>query len=309
MNATKRTSKLVTLTLCIAALVMFAAVSATPVYAADDAATGNQPLWFKFSVGHVEDELNTLVTVSLKDQANCGGQFRVLASGPWGFWDNLEEGDWIGVATRKDNGTCQWTGKLVPGTYFVQLGTGAHMPCTLGVSGQTTQNHGPLYMGQSPTPVVFGPSTLPAPSDAPAPAMAVSDSPPSPIIESTDAIIQNVEAAPVPGKWVHVDSNEPLIMDFRVGKAVDNDDDNPRSRVSIQLNAGAFRCGKFQVFDSSGKIDPIPKEEEWIGCSCEKEGEYPAWYGELVPGAYRVRIEPQGAKDLMLSVSGEAVSY
>lgn len=309
MKATMLSLKFVTLTLCIAALLLIGAVSATPVHATDAVASGNQPLWFEFSVGHVEDESNTLVTVSLDDQANCCGNFRVLASGSWGFWDNLEEGDWIGVSTRMDDNTCQWTGKLVPGTYFVQLGTGAHMPCTLGVSGQTTQNLGPVYMGQSPAPVVYGPSTLPEPSLAPAMAMADTSMSSTSLNESTDMLIQNVQAAPMPGRWVHVNSNDPVILDFTVGKAVDNDDDNPRSRVSIQLNAGAFRCGRFQVFDSSGKIDPVPKEEEWIGCSCEEEGEYPAWHGELVPGAYRVRVEPHGAKDFMLSVSGEAVSY
>jgi hypothetical protein len=112
-----------------------------------------------------------------------------------------------------------------------------------------------------------------------------------------------------PGKWMHLTNGEPVVMDFRVGVAVGNDDDNPRSIVTVQLNAGAHRSGEFQVFDSTGNLNAPQIDQEWIGCSCEKEGQYPSWQGELVPGGYRVRIFPHGAKDLMLSVSGEAVQY
>ena len=104
-------------------------------------------------------------------------------------------------------------------------------------------------------------------------------------------------------------SNEPVIFHFRVGHAADDDDDISNSRISVELKGKPFCAGEFQVFDSSATILDRPEEGDWIGCSCEENSENPEWHGKLVPGAYRIRVEPQGAKQILLSISGEAVSY
>ncbi len=296
MRSRKYMPRIATLTLCIMMIAVLGAVSATPAYAADDAA-GHPPLWFNFNVGRVTDEFNQSVTVTLDDQANCRGQFKVFAGGDWSHWGSYEEDDWMGVATKIDDDTYQWVGDLVPGTYHVLLGGGAHLPCTLGVSGQATQNLGAKSFGQTPTPVVLPPSPAPAPAPA------------SPAAATETTVIPKIKSEVTPGQWVQLTSNEPVIFKFRVGHVEDDDDGTSHSRISVELKGRPFCAGEFQVFDSSVTILDRPEEDDWIGCSCEEEGENPQWHGKLVPGEYRIRVEPQGAKEILLSISGEAVSY
>jgi hypothetical protein len=310
MKTKKFLPSLVTITLCFALIVIMGAVGATPAQAAQDAQTGNPPLWFKFSVGRVEDENSTRVSVTLNDQATCGNQFQVFSSGGWSYWDVPEEEDVMGVSTSTDHDSSLWVGKLVPGTYYVRMGSGAHLPCVLGVSGQNTQNLGAINFGYHPAPVVMGPTAVQVPAQMPAissaPAMEVTTAniAPAPVIR------QMTSSALVPNKWIHVTNNDPIVITFRVGRVLDDDDnDSPANRISVTLKGEPNHAGEFQVFDGSGATLTNPQEEDWIGHSNEIDDENPAWYGELLPGTYQVRVEPQGMRELLLSVSGEAISY
>ena len=113
------------------------------------------------------------------------------------------------------------------------------------------------------------------------------------------------EMAMVPGEWMPIMDNEPHLFTFYVGD-VDGDD---TSHVGVTLYSGPWKGGQFQVFTAGnapfGKVDA----EDRMGHSYQIDGEDPAWYGDLVPGAYEVLVEAQGAKECLLAISGAAVRY
>jgi hypothetical protein len=283
-------------------------MSAVPAFAAQDADIGNAPLWFQFKVGRVADESNSYVTVTLDDQANCGGMFQIFASGSWSFWDTPSQEEWMGVGSKIDDDTYLWAGDVVPGTYYVRLGTGAHMPCTLGVSGTAVNNLQAVDYGYRPAPVVIAPPAAPEPAAMPAIAMAK-----APLIAPAESMTEMVEMHEhmenIPGEWMHVMSNEPMVYEFKVGRPLEEEDGQPQSHVSIALHGEPYRSGEFQIFAGSGAYDANPQEGEWFGHSFEADGEYPEWHGDLMPGTYQVRVVPQGMRDCRLAVSGENVAW
>ena len=71
------------------------AAGATPALA-----QGNPPLWFQFNVGSVDADENTShVSVVLRDQATCKGDFLVYTAENWNYWGMPAMGDPVGRAT------------------------------------------------------------------------------------------------------------------------------------------------------------------------------------------------------------------
>ena len=96
---------------------------------------GAVPLWYEFHVGQDAGEAASHVAVTLPNHTGCAGAFQVFADGSWGFWDTPSEEDWIGTGSDAGYGMTMWASDLVPGTYYVRMGTGANPACGLGVSG------------------------------------------------------------------------------------------------------------------------------------------------------------------------------
>ena len=48
---------------------------------------------------------------------------------------------------------------------------------------------------------------------------------------------------------------------------------------------------------------------EWFGAGAENGGRAVSWSGDLVPGAYYVLADAQGARTCLLAISGQAVHY
>lgn len=316
MNPTKMLPRSVTVLLCVALAAILFAVWAGPVFAAEEAQTANAPMWFKFVVGRVEDQYSNDVTVSLRNQPACGGQFQVFSGGGWGFWDTPDEEDWMGVGFNEDNDdTYLWAGNLVPGAYYVRLGPGAHLPCTLGVSGEGVQFQGPVNFGQraakpqivlAPSPVIANPSPVqPSLAEIQPAAIPAALTVDLAKIKPAGMAMHMDDMAMVPNEWMPVHSNEAMIFSFNVGRVPDES----TSYVSVILYGEPYRAGEFQIFSDGGAKVAQPEPESWMGHSYEKEGGYPSWFGELSPGYYQVRVEPQGMRDCRLAVTGQGVSY
>ena len=316
MIPTKTLPRSVTVLLCVALAAILFSVWASPAFAAEEAQAANTPLWFKFVVGRVEDQSTSDVTVSLRNQAACGGQFQVFSGGSWNFWDTPDEEDWMGVGFNEDDDSrYQWAGNLVPGAYYVRLGPGAHLPCALGVSGEGVQFQGPVNYGQraakpqivlAPSPVIANPAPAqPALAEIQPAAIPMAPTVDLAKIKPAGMAIHTHDMAMVPNEWMPVHSNEAMIFTFYVGQVPDES----TSRVSVALHGEPYRSGEFQIFSGSGATVAEPEPESWMGHSFEYENDYPVWYGELRPGAYQVRVEPQGMRDCRLAVTGQGVSY
>lgn len=293
------------------------------------AAHGAVPLWYEFHVGHAADEEVSNVTVTLSNLGSCAGAFQIFAGGPTSFWDTPADEDWIGVGSDSGYGTTMWASELMPGTYYVRLGTGADAACPLGVSGAAVDRVEVIDMAPraeefvtssapaSPAVAAIQPINVPtlaadadflwiepekvAIADNPGPALqlaAVADNP-------GPALQPAAEMDMVPGEWMPVMDNEPHMFKFTVG-AVDG---HTTSAVAITLHAAPWKGGQFQVFTSGNAPWGTPEADDMMGHSYQAEGGDPAWYGELVPGGYEVRVEAQGAKDCLLAITGEAVKY
>jgi hypothetical protein len=337
MRSTRLVPNPVAVLLCAALVAILGAAGATPALAQDTATTGNAPLWFQFNVGHVGEDENSHVSVTLQKQAACAGGFHVFTSGPWGFWDTPAQEDWMGTATDIGYDQYMWAGELVPGAYYVRLGYGARPGCVLGVSGQAVDYVGLVNLGwhlaesekpaAAPEPIVMAKPAIAGadfrlvtkqPADttpeliAAAP-VAVSAIPapvePDFVAAQPVAIAHSShnphEMAMVPNEWMPVTNNEPSMFTFYVGHV----SDEQCSHVSVTLYGAPFRAGHFQIFTAEGVPFDAPEQDAWIGQAIMENGENPTWTGDLVPGAYYVRVYPEGMKNCLLAVSGAAVTY
>ena len=316
MNSTKMLPRSVTILLCVALAAILFAVWTGPVFAAEEAQTANAPMWFKFVVGKVEDQHSSDVTVNLRNQAACGGQFQVFSGGGWSYWGTPEAEDWIGVGSNEErDDTYQWAGNLVPGSYYVRLGTGAHLPCALGVSGEGVRFDGPVNYGQyaAKPQIVLAPSPAIANPAPVQPSLAVIRPAAIPAAQTVDLTkikpagmaVHMSDMAMAPNSWMPVHSNEAMIFSFNVGRVPDESN----SYVSVILYGEPYRAGEFQIFSEGGATVAEPEPESWMAHSYEEDGEYPSWFGALSPGFYQVRVEPQGMRDCRLAVTGQGVSY
>ena len=115
------------------------------------------------------------------------------------------------------------------------------------------------------------------------------------------------------GAWIENQDNCAKLLKFRVGRL---EDELPM--VTITMHTKPYDgAGEFQVFTAGNAPCAWEDAEEgdWIGVSnhTDKDDQYyinnNRWSGKLVPGSYVVRVEPHGAKEFQISVSGKAVSY
>jgi len=279
-------------------------------------ASGAVPLWYEFHVGRYADQAASHVTVTLPNHNGCAGSFQIFANGPWDFWATPAEEDWIGTGSDAGYGMTTWASDLVPGTYYVRMGTGASPACAPGISGVAVDRVKAIDLGPGFETAVTSP-------EPPSPSIVTAQKVNIPIVAADAdflwtepdkiAVAHNPgpashtgpEMAMRPGEWMPVMDNEPHMFSFYVG-AVDGDN---TSSVSITLHAAPWKGGQFQVFPAGNTPWGEPVAEYQMGHSYQIEGQDPAWYGELVPGGYQVRVEAQGVKECLLAISGNAVRY
>ena len=327
MRTRRALPKSVTGLLVVAMIVVLGAVGAAPALALDTTTTGNAPLWFQFNVGSVgPDEKTSHVSVTLRDQALCGGGFQVFASGSWSYWGTPTEADWVGSATDIGYDMHMWASEMVPGAYYVRLGYGAKPGCVLGVSGQAVDYLGIVDLGwhldETEEPAVAPMRVAAQPQvtveEAPAVASVVAANTvasPAPQAATTAPTAPAIAAAPVepahhdmemvPNMWMPVTNNEPMMFEFYVG----NVPEEQSSEVSVTLFGAPFRAGRFEIFTAEGVPFDLPGHDDWFGKAIMVDGENPAWHGNLVPGAYYVLVYPEGMKNCLLAVSGPSITF
>lgn len=308
--------------LCVALVVVLGAAGASPALAQNGSSGMDPPLWFQFNVGSVDPDRNTShVSVTLREQAACGSGFTIFAGGAWSYWGTPDEADCMGAGTDIGHDMHMWAGELVPGAYFVRVGYGAQPECVLGVSGQAVDYVGVVDLGWN-LAERQKPAANPAPvtvNEAPAPAPAIATNPivfqpqkanPAPVAPVAIA----APAAPAqpatpremkPNGWMPVTSNEPTMFKFYVG----NVPGEQSSHVSVTLYGAPIRAGCFEIYTAEGVPFAQPEQDDWFGMAIMEDGENPSWTGDLVPGAYYVRVSPQGMKNCLLAVSGAGVSF
>lgn len=327
--------------LCIALIVILGAAGATPALALDTTTRGTAPLWFQFNVGSVDPDTKTShVSVTLRDQAQCRGGFQVFASGSYSFWDTPDEEDLVGRATDIGNDMHMWAGELVPGAYYVNVGYGAQPGCVLGVSGKAVDflgivdlgwhleeepadnpGHNSAFQPQERTTLEDVTASIaaanqssgnpvPQANPAPAPAMAQTSGNPAPQANPAPAMAAasnnpHNEMEMVPNQWMPVNGNGPMMFEFEVG----NVPDEQTSSVGITLYGAPFRAGRFEIFTANGVPFDRPEQDDWFGKAIMEDGENPSWNGDLVPGAYYVLVYPRGMREVLLSVSGQAIAF
>jgi hypothetical protein len=305
----------------VVAIVILLVAGAAPV-----SAQGNPPLWFQFNVGSVDpDEITSHVSVVLRDQPQCKGGFQVYTAESWSYWGASTQGDPVGRSNSIGADMHMWASELVPGAYYVRLGSGAGPGCVLGVSGKTVDYVGLIDRGWGmaernrtftdpveaapaqtkmvveQTPASKAPVQMAIPLPLPAadvPAMAA-----QPVMPAFHEMEHDMEM--VPNEWMPVTNNDPMWFEFKVGHVPDDSS----SSVSVTLYSGPFRAGRFEIFTAEGKPFNLPEQDDWFGKADSAEGEFAAWYGNLVPGAYYVLVYPEGMKNCMLSVSGRSITF
>lgn len=303
--------------LCVAVALALIAAAAPPALA-----QGNPPLWFQFNVGSVDpDEDTSHVSVILRDQAHCQGGFTVSTAENWSYWRMPTMGDPVGRATDIGYGMHMWAAELVPGAYYVGLGSGASPGCKLAVAGNAVDFVGqidrgwnvarqespaeqPIQFAQAPVKVVAE-SAAPSPSVAVAPPAAPRPAPAAPAIAAVPVQPAHHAMEMTPNEWMPVTDNEPMMFEFYVGHVRDDD----TSSVSVTLLSGPFRTGRFEIFTAEGKPFDVPEHNDWFGTAESVDGRYASWHGDLVPGVYYVLVYPEGMKDCMLAVSGQSVTF
>ena len=101
--------------------------------------------------------------------------------------------------------------------------------------------------------------------------------------------------------------NAPLWFQFNVGSI---GPDDKTSHVSVTLRDQAACAGSFQVFASgSWSYWGTPTEADWMGTADDIGYDMHMWAGEVVPGAYYVRVGYGAKPGCVLGVSGQAVDY
>lgn len=101
--------------------------------------------------------------------------------------------------------------------------------------------------------------------------------------------------------------NAPLWFQFNVGT---NGARDLTSHVSVTLRDQAACSGGFQVFTSGDwSYWSTPDESDLMGRATDIGYDMHMWSGELVPGAYYVRVGYGAKPGCVLGVSGEAVDF
>ena len=216
----------------------------------------NESHWYSFRVGNVDnDEAQSYVSIGLYANPVGGGSFYVYGGGDWGMWDEPQEGDWLGASYTQDNGSTTWSGKLVPGTYFIRMEPLGAREVRLAVSGQgvhrfTSLDHSQGYDFivdmQQPDFVVPPQAVAAQQSNNPTANPATFT-----VAQPQAQELHEPEMAMVPGRWMDVDVNEPMWFTFYVGHV----QGEGTSHVSIGLFTDLHGGGEFQVFTAE-KADP-----------------------------------------------------
>jgi len=107
------------------------------------------------------------------------------------------------------------------------------------------------------------------------------------------------------GQWMTVQDNQPHWFSFRVGNV---DIDDAQSTVSIGLFTKPLGGASFYVYGGGDwSMWDAPEEGDWLGSGYTRDNGSDTWYGNLVPGTYYIRMEPQGAHEVQLAVTGQGV--
>jgi hypothetical protein len=251
----------------------------------------NEPHWYSFVVGHEDEEPLSYVTVSLASLPAGGSSFKLFRPEEANYWGEPEMDSWFGASAETDNGDHQWSGYLVPGAYYVRVEPRGVHECCFSVSGLAVQEVQAIdlspYTPPAPAPVMAQ-TTVSAPSTA------------------LTAPAEPQEMAMEPGQWMPILDRDPHWFPFYV-QQLDGDTPVP---VTIYTAAKPEGGLPFEVYAGAG-IDPYatPEEGDWMGIGTETTtGEY-AWYGDLAPGAYAVRIAPSSAPECLLVISGQTVNW
>ena len=185
----------------LAGLLVAAPVNAQDLIIADVPMMQN-PAWYRFDVGRVEDENSTKVTISSREPS---ARFQIFTADKVDFWARPEPEDWFGVsshrATANEEGEgargSVWSGNLVPGAYYVRCSGGNS---ALGVSGQGVSRLVPVQRGTSANYVQ-------APAD------------PEMIVADTHILNQANDPVSVScGAWIENQGNCAKLRTFRVGR-------------------------------------------------------------------------------------------
>jgi hypothetical protein len=285
-----------------------------PAYAQQEAGQwmtvqDNEPHWYSFRVGtNGADEADNQVSIGLYARPAGSASFYVYGGGDWGMWDQPQEGDWLGVGYSRDNGSQTWSGKLVPGTYFVRMEPMGASETRLAVSGTGThrftsldhsQDFDFIVDAQQPDFVVAPQAVAALPSENPTANPATFT-----VAQPQPLAVQEPETELVPGRWMNVLADKPMWFAFYVGKV----EDSGTSRVSISLFTELSGGGDFQIFTAE-TADRWGDGEGWFGAGTANANNSYSWSGDLVPGAYYVHANTQGAGPRLLAISGEAVTY
>lgn len=118
------------------------------------------------------------------------------------------------------------------------------------------------------------------------------------------AVLGAVGASPALALHTTTTNSAPVWYQFNVGRFADE----YSSHVSVTLSDQAACSGPFQVFASGAwGYWETPTGEDWMGVATAVGDEQFMWAGELVPGAYYVRLGYGASPDCVLGVSGEAI--
>jgi hypothetical protein len=263
--------------------------------------------WFRFSVGHHENQELSYVSIVLTNNVNGTPLFHVFAGEAWSYWGTPQEGDWMGTSGEVTAGSTAWSGQLEPGAYYVEAEPGGGTVCTFSASGEAVVES--FFLNLQPTEFVYVPAEASV-QQAPVKEALVEEAPT--LLASTPAAVEPVashhegDMAMLPGEWMPVTDNEPHWMTFYVGPV----DGSPTSHVTVDMVTMPEATGRFQVFLPE-KSSPWgePEQDSWFGASYSGSGGEVTWSGDLVPGAYYLRIVPEGHHECLVAVSGEAVTY
>ena len=303
------------LALMLSALWPSAAFAATvPTWSA---VGGDHPLWYSFLVGDTDDENLSEVTIRAEGRPIHGASFEVYVGGDWNFWTTPDPEDWFGMSTETDFEDALWEGSLPAGGYFVRVDPAGAREVLVSISG--TMVHGveaiPVFNDEPGT--FFLPRTATKSASAPvvttrtvaAPAVTTAgdfDFRVNAVKTAAPAAIQTDETTLTPGVWMRNLDNQVSLIAFNVG----NVEGQARNHVTISLSAYPVDGGAFQIFDGYGTAYwGEPEEGDWFGASSVHDDGTISWAGDLVPGTYFIRVEPQGVHSLLLAINGEAITY
>jgi hypothetical protein len=283
----------------------------------------NQPRWYSFRVGGTGDALQNYVSIRAYSKPAGAATFQVFSGGDWQMWDTIENDDWMGAGSAENREPQAWAGELASGEYFIRmLPTGAD-DVLISVTGQGVNRTkswdrvpvSDFFVMQQPDFVVDQPAVV---EQQPAVAQQRPVAPVSPVATTATAAtftfaetqpvdLDHAEMEMVPGQWMDVFDNEPMWFTFHVGRPQDG---AGTSHVAVSLFATPYGGGEFQIFSAEGANSWVkPVEGDWFGAGAITDFGTNRWAGDLVPGAYYVRVAAGGLRTCLLAVTGENIRY